>query len=124
VDPLSLSFDPAVFAQLVAMDRDMPGFLGKLADRFLDSAPALISSVAGVTDESTKDVERAAHSLKSTSARFGALALSRLAAQTEAAVREGNLDSARALADSMHLEFARISEHIRQHPALASRQTI
>ncbi len=116
-DPVT--FDIVVFEQLVAMDREMPGFLAQLTDRFLEVAPALIAGVAGASNESAKDAERAAHSLKSTSARFGALALARLAAQAEAAAREGHLDSARALAEAMRVEFASVSARLRQQPVLA-----
>ncbi|MBL0124940.1 MAG: Hpt domain-containing protein [Betaproteobacteria bacterium] len=93
----------------------MPGFLAKLTSRFLDSAPQLIVSVAGASTDSAKDAERAAHSLKSTSARFGALALSRLAAQAEAASREGHFDTARAIADAMRIELASVSERLQQY---------
>ena len=116
------SFDAVALDDLVAMDRDTPGFLTRLAGRFLESTPELIANVVGASDASAQEAQRAAHSLKSTSARFGAHALSKLAAQAEAAAREGQLDTARELGQAIRLEFGRVSQALAVHLAsLASR---
>jgi signal transduction histidine kinase/CheY-like chemotaxis protein/HPt (histidine-containing phosphotransfer) domain-containing protein len=109
------SFDPAALAELLQLDRETPGFLARLAGRFLETTPALIASVAGVADASTKDAERSAHTLKSTSARFGAHALAALAAQAETAVRAGQAGAARELAEAMRLEFTMVSQALATH---------
>ncbi len=109
------TFDPAVLEDLVEIDRDTPGFLVGLAAQFLESTPELIANVSGASDASRQEAQRAAHSLKSTSARFGAHALSKLAAQAETAAREGQLDSARELGLAMRVEFGRVSQALEMH---------
>jgi len=113
------SFDPAALEDLLQVERTRPGFLAKLAARFLADTPALIASVAGASAEAAQEAQRAAHSLKSTSARFGARVLAMLAAQAEAAAREGRLDTARELAETMRQEFTRVAQLMQQHPALS-----
>jgi len=113
------SFDPAALEDLLQVERTKPGFLARLAKRFLNDAPALIDSVAGASAETAQDAQRAAHSLKSTSARMGALSLAHLARQAEAAAREGRLDTVLELAKTMRQEFARAAQLMRQHPALS-----
>ena len=109
------SFDPAALAGLLKLDRDAPGFLAKLFGLFLEGAPGHISQVAGVSDDTAVDAERAAHTLKSTSARFGAHALASLAEQAEIAVRAGRIDRARELAEAMRAEFAHASRLLAEH---------
>ena len=117
-DENPVSFDPVVFEELVKMDRDTPGFLAKLTGRFIDGTPALMARVAGITDETVEDAERAAHSLRSTSARFGANTLAGLAGRAEAAAKERRLDEARALGEEMRAAFASAVDHMRQHAAM------
>jgi PAS domain S-box-containing protein len=109
------SFDPAALASLLKLDRNQPGFFGKLIALFVQSAPEQIGEIAGVTDETAESAERAAHTLKSTSERFGVFALARLAAEAEAAVRAGRIDRARELADAMHDEFAHARPLLIEH---------
>ena len=109
------SFDPAALASLLKLDRNQPGFFGKLIALFVQSAPEQIGEIAGVTDETAESAERAAHTLKSTSERFGVFALAKLAAEAEAAVRAGRIDRARELADAMHDEFAHARPLLIEH---------
>ena len=109
------SFDPAALAGLLKLDRNQPGFLGKLIAVFVQSAPEQIAEVARVTDETAELAERAAHTLKSTSARFGAFALAGLAGEAEAAVRAGRMDRAIELADAMHDEFVHARPMLIEH---------
>ena len=76
-------------------------------------APA--REVACVTDATAVAAERAAHTLKSTSARFGLHALARLAGEAEAAVRSGQADKVQALVDAMHDEFAHARPLLIEH---------
>ncbi|MSQ73757.1 MAG: sensor histidine kinase [Betaproteobacteria bacterium] len=103
------SFDPAALEDLANLDRDTPGLLVNLTRRFLDSAPLLIASVSGAATDAAQAARRAAHSLKSTSAQFGAIQLAQLAARAETAVLAGGIDTARQLGRSMSLEFTRVS---------------
>jgi PAS domain S-box-containing protein len=119
-DAVVVSFDEAIFGQLVALDRETPGLLAKLVTRFLDSTPALIDSVESTSAETAVVAGRSAHTLRSTFARFGAASLARLATDAEAAIRAGNLETARTLGAAMRPEFARVAALIEQHPALKS----
>jgi HPt (histidine-containing phosphotransfer) domain-containing protein len=82
--------DLAIFENLkVMMGSD---FIGELIDAFFEEAPVLIIQVEGalaVGDAET--FRRAAHSLKSSSASFGAMDLSALAKELELVGKEGNL---------------------------------
>ncbi len=109
------SFDPGALASLLRLDRNEPGFLGRLVALFVQTAPEQIGEVASVTEETAGVAERAAHTLKSTSARFGLHALAGIAGRAEAAVRAGQIDTARTLADAMHEEFSRARPLLIEH---------
>ncbi len=116
-DEKPVSFDPVVFEELVKLDRDTPGLLAKFTGRFIDGTPALIDCVAGITRETSVAAERAAHSLRSTSAYFGAMALAGLAAEAEAAAKAGRIDEARILGAAMRVEFDRAIDRMPQQGA-------
>ena len=100
---------------LLKLDRNQPGFFGKLIGLFVQSAPEQIGEIIGVTDETAESAQRAAHTLKSTSERFGVFALARLAADAEAAIRAGRIGQARELADAMYEEFAHARPLLIEH---------
>ena len=68
-------------------------FIGELIDTFLEDGPKLIADLKNA--HASKDADsfrRAAHSLKSNAATFGALKLSDLAKELEDLARAGSLD--------------------------------
>ena len=68
-------------------------FISELVDAFLDDAPALISQMrSALADKNAEVFRRAAHSMKSNAATFGAMELSALARELEALARENNLE--------------------------------
>ena len=68
-------------------------FIGELVDAFLDDAPALIAQMkSGLTENNAEAFRRAAHSMKSNAATFGAMELSALAKELENLARENNLE--------------------------------
>ena len=113
-------FDAGGLNGLVRLEEDSPGILGNLVQRFLSSTPALIAQVAGDAPASVKDTEIAAHSLKSTCARFGAVRVTALAAQAERAARDGALSEARRLGAQIRLAYEQFEVRFRQHPAVAA----
>ena len=118
-------FDPSALLQLARLDRDSPGLLHSLVGRFLSNTPELIAQIAAGEKAAgaaldAGEMERAAHSLKSTCARFGAPALAALALQAEAAARAGDLAGARRIGVSMREEFSRFEPAFRGHPAVAA----
>ena len=68
-------------------------FIGQLIDTFLEDAPKLIRELhAALKAKDAETFRRAAHSLKSNAASFGAHRLSELARQLEMLGRENKLN--------------------------------
>jgi HPt (histidine-containing phosphotransfer) domain-containing protein len=77
---------------------DDPGLLAELIDIFLQDAPQRMSEISnGLKCGDLKIVERAAHTLKSSSANIGALGLSSVCRQMEQIARERKSDGIQAL---------------------------
>ena len=68
-------------------------FIGELIDAYFEEAPQLIGQIEQALASGDAEVfRRAAHSLKSSSASFGALQFSARAKELEMIGKEGNLD--------------------------------
>jgi HPt (histidine-containing phosphotransfer) domain-containing protein len=106
--------DRAVFDGLlesVGGDRE---FLGELLQAYFDDSPRLLESMhvalaAGNADQ----FRRAAHSLKSNSASFGAMTLSRMAKGLEDMGKAGTLDGAARDIAAAEAEYARVATALR-----------
>ncbi len=112
-------FDPAALGDLLALDTRNPGTFARLAGRFLDTTPELIARICGDASTTPNETGIAAHSLKSTSARFGALRVSALAAAAERAVREERLADANRLGTQIRDAYDAFVTEFRRHPAIA-----
>jgi len=95
--------DKATFDEL----KEMSGaeFINELIDTFLEDAPKLIEEIKSALKENNADsFRRAAHSLKSNAATFGASQLSALAKELEMLGKENKIhetgDSLRALEEA------------------------
>jgi len=119
--PLATGFDPAALDELARLDRETPGFLARVVGRFLAGSPALIEQMASASPETIADAERAAHTLRSTSARFGAFALSGFAGEAEAAARTGDCATLRAAAQAAQAAFNAARGQVLAHPEVAAR---
>ena len=76
------TIDFATFREL--QDSAGPEFVAELVDTFLEEAPLMLAELRGARAASNADsFRRAAHSLKSNSQTFGALALGALARDLE-----------------------------------------
>jgi len=85
--------NPVTFGELRAMTGDE--FLGELIDTFCTETPSIISDLQRALAEGDADTfRRAAHSIKSSSANFGAVPFSALARELEMLGREHNLAQA------------------------------
>jgi HPt (histidine-containing phosphotransfer) domain-containing protein len=87
-------------------------FIGELVDAFLDDAPTLIAQMRSALAK--KDVEgfrRAAHSMKSNAATFGAMELSALAKELETLARENNLEVGNRV-DIIEAEFQTVKQEL------------
>lgn len=68
-------------------------FISELIDTFLDDAPNLLAQMhSALTANDSDSFRRAAHSMKSNAATFGAMGLSTLAKDLESLGRENNLE--------------------------------
>ena len=68
-------------------------FIGELIDTFIDDAPNMIAQIrTGLEKQDADAFRRAAHSLKSNAATFGAIDLAALARELEGFGREANFD--------------------------------
>ncbi len=84
------------------------GFLGELLDTFFADAPQLIAAMqAAVAAGEAEELRRAAHSLKSTSATFGAMDLSAKCKDLEMTAKSGALQGAEAQIAMVKSEYER-----------------
>jgi HPt (histidine-containing phosphotransfer) domain-containing protein len=68
-------------------------FIGELLDAFFNDAPTLIAQMrSALTSQDVEIFRRAAHSMKSNAATFGALELAALAKELENLARANNLE--------------------------------
>jgi signal transduction histidine kinase/CheY-like chemotaxis protein/HAMP domain-containing protein/HPt (histidine-containing phosphotransfer) domain-containing protein len=85
-------------------DRMLPG----LIDKFYQDTERLLGQARQALEEGqADDLRRASHSLKSTSATFGAMAMSSAARDLEVAAREGRLERAGGQIAQAEAEFVR-----------------
>jgi CheY-like chemotaxis protein len=105
--------NPGAALDLAALDalRDVIGGeacdLKDLLDTFLEDSPKLVQSMkSGLAEADAAALHRAAHSLKSGAADFGALALSSLCAQMEQRARAGDLTGAEVGVSDIEAAFS------------------
>jgi len=102
IDPTTLS----ALLDSIGGDRE---FLAELIETFFQDAPAQFAALhASLADGSTETFRRAAHSLKSNAASFGATTLAALSKQLEDLGKTGDLRSAAELLSEAEAEYARV----------------
>jgi PAS domain S-box-containing protein len=95
--------------RLVETIGDDRSLLTALIDTFLGDAPRLVEAARrGLEHGQTDEVRRAAHTLKSNGATFGASSLSELSRQLEALARSGTLEGADELITRIDAEYERV----------------
>ena len=110
--------DLSVFNGLKEMMGD--DFIGELVDTYLQDSPELFQQMHQALDaQDAESFRRAAHSLKSNSANFGAMQLSALARELEMMGREGRLEGAEARVQQLVADLAGVQQGLRvwQHGA-------
>jgi PAS domain S-box-containing protein len=109
------ALDPAVLGRLRAMESNgAHGLISRLTGAFLASAPPMFDELKQATARGDMPAARhAAHTLKSSNANVGALAVSRLFAQIEADARRSEASAAAARLDETEREFKRVIEALR-----------
>jgi PAS domain S-box-containing protein len=100
---------PPALERLVETIGDDRSLLTALIDTFLSDAPRLVEAARqGLEHGQTDEVRRAAHTLKSNGATFGATSLSELSRQLEALARSGILEGADELIARIDAEYERV----------------
>jgi CheY-like chemotaxis protein/HPt (histidine-containing phosphotransfer) domain-containing protein len=103
--PAEGPLDPDALDRLMETAGGDPEFVGVLLDSFNDDAPAILEELRdGLSTGDDAIVRRAAHTLKSNAATFGATALAELCAELEAHARTGELTNGQEAAG--HIETA------------------
>jgi HPt (histidine-containing phosphotransfer) domain-containing protein len=101
--------DPAALEQLHELGGDE--FVADLVATFLADAPPLLAALRG---PDVNEVRRAAHTLKSNGATFGATRFSELCRELEVQAKTGDLTGAPALATQIDEEYALVVEELRR----------
>jgi len=87
-------------------------FIGELIDAFLDDAPGLIAQMhSALASKDADSFRRAAHSMKSNAATFGAMELSALAKELEGFGRDKNLEIGNRL-EIMEAAFHQVAHQL------------
>lgn len=111
----AVALDQSALTQLRQTVGDDPAILAELIDAFLEDAPGLLADIQRSVEAADGPALRlAAHSLKSNSATFGALALAQLCAQLEAMGKDGQLDGAPAVAIQIEQTYPAVAEALRE----------
>ncbi len=105
--------DTAVLDQLIATTD--AAFVEELLGAFLDDSPQLIAALRqALAEEDVEAFRRAAHSLKSNSASFGAVNLSALAKELEMIGKTGRLDGAGDALEPLAAEYDRVERALKE----------
>ncbi len=104
------ALDRAVIEQLESSFADGdPEFMRQLIDGFLDDAPRQLEALRdGVARGDVEPAHRAAHTLKSTAAAFGAGRLAGLCQRLEATIQVGGVAGLGGLVDEARAEYERV----------------
>lgn len=90
-------------------------FLKELVETFFEDAPGQFTNLhEGLENGNAEVFRRAAHSLKSNSASFGAMHLSQLCKQLEEIGKSGELLSAAPLIAKAELEYAQVRTELEE----------
>jgi signal transduction histidine kinase/CheY-like chemotaxis protein/HPt (histidine-containing phosphotransfer) domain-containing protein len=108
------SVDDAVLQRLAESMGGDDAFVAELIDQFVTDSPALVAAARrGLEAGDTDEVRRAAHTLKSNAATFGANELADRSSRLEAAAKGGSLDDGPAQLEAIEDELARVHTALR-----------
>ncbi|HYF12209.1 MAG TPA: response regulator, partial [Actinomycetota bacterium] len=108
------AIDDAVLRRLAESMGGDDAFVAELIEQFVTDSPDLVASARhGLETGATDDVRRAAHTLKSNAATFGANQLADRCRVLEGAAKDGDLSDAPAQLDAIDTELARVHDALR-----------
>ena len=103
--------EPAALARLTTLVGGDQAVLGELIDSFLTDAPALLAEMQHAVDaQDAATLHRAAHTLKSNAADFGARTLSELCRELEALGKTDSLTDAADLVTAATTAYAPVAD--------------
>jgi two-component system, sensor histidine kinase and response regulator len=106
--------DRAALADLLAMTGGDAAFLAELIDTYVADTPQQLATIRQSLESGDAEaVRRAAHSLKSNSATFGAATLAETGAQIEARGKTGELAGTGELVARADAEYDRVRRALR-----------
>jgi len=112
------AFDPSVFESLRASVSDDAAFLAGLIADYLEDAQDHIETMRRAVDQNdANQLERTAHSLKSTSETVGAMALAETCRTVEALAHDGQVDDAAQHVQAAADQFDGVEGTLRDHQA-------
>ena len=104
-DPL----DRTMFERLRLLQDETHDYLGELIATYLDSAPKLLDTLgAAIAGGDIPAIQKAAHTLKGSSASFGATTLAAHCKELEMLARAGTLAGAPEWRQKIEREYARV----------------
>ena len=113
--------DEAAFGQLLETVGGDEEFLAELIGTYLADSPNLLAEMrSAIESGETETLRRAAHTLKSTSATFGASRLAGIAREIEAAAAGGDLDGIPARVEVAAAEYEIAAAALRERMAGAA----
>ena len=100
--------DPAVWADLLESLGGDADFVAELLETYFDDSSRLLAAMQeALSTGNAEDLRRAAHSLKSSSASFGAIRLSNKCKELEDMGKAGALEGAAEQIDHIAAEYAK-----------------
>ena len=92
------------------------GFLKEMINIYLEESPRLISEMkAALKENQVENFTRAAHTLKSSSANLGAMALSEMCKELEMMGKSGNMSRASEKAAIVAQEFEKVKKALERY---------
>ena len=101
---------PSAITELLENVGGDRAFLAELVDTYLEDSPRLIETLReAIANGDAAAARRAAHTLKSTSASFGALGLAAECREIETAAAAGDLDGLVARVEAAQVTYQRVA---------------
>ena len=105
--------DGATLRELETMLGEDPGFFRGLLQEFLEDAERLVATIRTASEEGTfEELQRAAHTLKSSSATFGALSFSALCRELEEDGHAGGPEGLASKVEQLEMLFAQVRHEL------------
>jgi HPt (histidine-containing phosphotransfer) domain-containing protein len=110
--------DPQVFAELLVTTGGEASFMRELVDTYLCDAPGLLEQMRqSLATGNAEELRRAAHSLKSNSATFGAMSLAALTKELEMMAKAGQLAGAPGKVAQVEAEYGQVEHELKKMSA-------